>query len=189
MVDDVVAAEVLEPLGARDHVFADHVVAHDADAEIGPGLDDALDRLGMGPRHHDDMRRAGLGHHLRLEIAAVHRLQIGDDRHPGKGLPQGADAMEPLGEDQRRPCLEPVDAGADGERRGVEGLVNVREVERDLDDRPRDRGAHHRGMPLKERGRGRERAPQRPTPGVVPPGSVWLQRRPGVAAISRCIRT
>ena len=34
----------------------------------------------MRAGHDDDVRRAGLGHHLGFEVAAVHRLQVGDDR-------------------------------------------------------------------------------------------------------------
>ena len=56
------------------------VVAHHLDAERPTGLDDPSERGLVGPPHHDDEIGAGLGHHLGLEIPAVHRLQIGDDR-------------------------------------------------------------------------------------------------------------
>ena len=60
VVDDVVAAQVLEPLRAVDHVGADHVVAHHLDAEIAAGLDDAPNRFLVGPRHDHDVRAPAL---------------------------------------------------------------------------------------------------------------------------------
>ena len=69
----------------------------------------------MRPRHHDDVGRAGPGHHLGLEVSAIHRLEIGDNRHPGKSLAQRPHPVQSLREDQRRAGLEPVDAGAAGQ--------------------------------------------------------------------------
>jgi hypothetical protein len=43
--------------------------------------------------------------------------------------------MQALRENQRRAGLEPIDARPQRDRRGVEGLVDVGEVERDLHDR------------------------------------------------------
>ena len=89
----------------------------------------------MGALHHDDVRRAGLGHHLGFEIAAVHRLEVGDDGDAGESSAEAADAVEAFGEDERRAGFEPVDAGAEGHLGGVEGFLKVGEVERDLDNR------------------------------------------------------
>jgi len=129
MVDHVVAAEILEAAGGGHHVRAAEVVAHHAAAEVSARLHDALHRLLVRPRHHHDMRGPGLGHHLGLEVAAVHRLEIGHDRHVRKGRPQGPHAMQALGQDQGGARLQPVDAGPQGDRRRCDRLVEAREVE------------------------------------------------------------
>ena len=87
------------------------------------GLDHAADRFLVGPGHDHDVRRAGLGHHLGFEIAAVHRLQIGDDRRVGKSLAQGPHAVHALGDDQRRAGFQPIDAGPHGQLGGLQGFV------------------------------------------------------------------
>ena len=110
MVDDEIAAQVFAELGAGDHVGAAEVVAHDLRAMVAAGLDDDLEGLLMGAGHDDHVRGAGLGHHLRFEIAAVHRLQVGHDRRVREGLAQGADAVEPFGQDERRTGFEPIDS-------------------------------------------------------------------------------
>ena len=56
------------------------IVSHHLDAELAARLDDPSQRGLVRPAHDDDEIGAGLGHHLCLEITAVHRLQIGDDR-------------------------------------------------------------------------------------------------------------
>ena len=133
-MDDVVAAEILEPLGPGDHVGADHVVAHHLAAEISACLHHALDRLLMGPGHHDHVGGAGLGHHLGLQIAAVHRLEIGHDRHVGKRGSQRPHTVQAFGENQRRARLQPVDAGTQCQGRCLEGFVDIRQVKRNLHD-------------------------------------------------------
>jgi AraC-like DNA-binding protein len=95
----------------------------------------------VGAGHHDDVGGAGFGHHLGLEVAAVHGLKIGDDGRVRKGGAEGADAVESLGEDERGAGLEPVDAGPQGEGGGLEGFVDVGEVEGDLND-----GFHGRAL-------------------------------------------
>ena len=82
----------------------------------------------MGAGHHDDVGGAGFGHHLGLEITAVHRLEIGDDGRVRKRGAEGADAVESLGEDERGAGLEPVDPGPHREGGGLEGFVDVGEV-------------------------------------------------------------
>ena len=78
-------------LRAGDTVVGREIVAHHLDPEVPSGVDDAPDgRLVRAP-HDDDEVRAGLGHHLGLEIAAVHRLQVGDDRMLGKPRAQCLD--------------------------------------------------------------------------------------------------
>ena len=83
----------------------------------------------MRPAHDDDEIGAGLGHHLCLEISAVHGLQIGDDRVIRKPRAEGLDGAEAFGENQRRPRLEPVDAGLDAHRGRIECLLERRQVE------------------------------------------------------------
>ena len=144
VMDHVVAAEILQPLGPGDHVGADHVVAHHLAAQISAGLHHALDRLLMGPGHHDHVGGAGLGHHFGLQIAAVHRLEISHDRHVGKRGSQRPHAVQALGEDQRRARLQPVDAGTQCQGRRLEGFVDVGEIERNLDDWLHDR----RSLPI-----------------------------------------
>ena len=85
--------------------------------------------------HDDDQVGARLGHHFRLQVATVHRLEVGDDgvvREPAVELLDGAQA---LGQQQRRAGLEPVHAGCDGRLGHLERLGEVGQVERDLDDR------------------------------------------------------
>ena len=91
-------------------------------AEVAAGVDHAANRRLVGAPHHDDEAGAGLRHHLGFEIAAVHRLQVGDDGMVREAFAQRRDRVQPLGQDQRRAGLEPVDAGVDGDLRGVERL-------------------------------------------------------------------
>ncbi len=77
---------------------------------VAPGLDDDLEGFFVGSGHDDHMRGARLGHHLGLEVAAVHRLQVGHDRGLREGLAQGADAVEPFRQDERRARFEPIDS-------------------------------------------------------------------------------
>jgi hypothetical protein len=81
------------------------------------------------PRHHDDVRGPGLRHHLRLEVSSVHRLQVRDDRHPRESLAQRAHPAQPLGQDQRRPGLQPVHPRAQSDLGGAQGLVEIGEIE------------------------------------------------------------
>lgn len=134
MVDHIVAAQVLQKLGTLHHVGADHVVPHYLAAEIGTGLDHALDGFGMCPRHDDHMRCSRLGHHFGLQVAAIHGLEIGDNRGVGEGLSQGADPMQSFRQDQGSARFQPVDSGAHGQRGGFKSFVNVGEVERDLNN-------------------------------------------------------
>ena len=83
----------------------------------------------MGALHHDDVRRPGLGHDLGLEPAAVHRLQVSHDRRLRKSLAQRAHAVHALGDDERRPGLQPVHSATDGELGGLKRLWNVDEIE------------------------------------------------------------
>ena len=92
------------------------------------GLHDHLEGLLVGAGHHDHVGRAGLGHHLRLQVAAVHRLEVGHDRGLREGLAEGADAVEALGEDERGARLEPVNPCPHGHRGRFQGLIDVREV-------------------------------------------------------------
>jgi hypothetical protein len=66
----------------------------------------------MRPGHHDYVRGAGAGHDLGLEIAAVHRFQIGYDGRLGKSRSEFADPMHAFGNDQRRADFQPIDPAA-----------------------------------------------------------------------------
>ena len=83
---DEIDAEVFHPARARDAIVGGKIVAHHLHAEIAPGIDDAPDRRLVRAAHDDDEIGAGLRHHLRFEVPAVHRLQIGDDGVIGKAL-------------------------------------------------------------------------------------------------------
>jgi hypothetical protein len=100
--------------------------------KIAAGLDDALQRLLVRPRHDDHVGRPGLRHHLRLEVAAVHRLQIGHDRHAGKRSPQGPHAVQAFREDQRRAGLQPVNARPARHRGGRQGFSDIGQIEGNL---------------------------------------------------------
>ncbi len=134
VVDDVIAAEILQPLGPGDHVRAHHIVAHDLDAEIASGLHHALDGLLMRAGHHHHVGRARFGHHFRFQVTAVHRLQISYDGHAGKALAQAAHAMQALRENERRAGFQPIHARPQGHFRRGERFVDVGEVEGYLDD-------------------------------------------------------
>ena len=137
---------------------AAEIVAHHLDAEVAAGVDDAADRRLVGAPHHDDEAGARLRHHLRFEVAAVHRLQVRDDRMIGKPRAELLDRAEAFGEEQGRAGLEPVDAGVDRDRGRLERLVERRQVERDLNDRERELGEiHGRGEILLRHNR--QRAP------------------------------
>ena len=135
VVNHDVDAEIRQPLRVGDAVLGAEVVAHHLAVEIAARVDDAPDRRFVRASHDDHEARAGLGHHLRFEIAAIHRLQIGDDRMIRKPLVKRLDGVEAFGEEQRRARFQPVDAGVDRDLRGLERVVEIREVERDLDDR------------------------------------------------------
>lgn len=136
VVDDVVAAEIFEEFCSCDHVGAAEVVAHDFDSVVYSGLDDTLDCFFMRARHDDDVRGSAFGHHLGFEVAAIHCLQVGDDRSVGKGLPEFANAMKSFGEDERSASLKPIDASAHREGGCFKGFVDVSEIERDLNNWP-----------------------------------------------------
>ena len=99
-----------------------------------PALTTALIGLDVGAGHDHDVGGARARHHLRLEVAAVHRLEVGHDGMAREGRAQRLHAAQPFGEDERRPRLQPVHSRFDGDARRVQGLVEVDEVERDLDD-------------------------------------------------------
>lgn len=145
VVDDVVAAEIFEAPRPVDHVLAGHVVAHDFDAEIAAGLDDAFDGFIMRAGHDDDVSGTGFSHHFGFEIAAVHGFEVGDDGNAGEVLTQRANAVETFGKDERSAGFQPVHAGAQGGGGGGEGFVDVCQVERDLND-----GLH--GMKIEREG-------------------------------------
>ena len=134
VVNHHVDAERRQPLRVGDAVVGAEVVAHHLAVEVAARVDDAADRRLVRASHDDHEARAGLGHHLRFEIAAVHRLQVGDDRMIRKLLVERLDGVEAFGEQQRRARFQPVDAGVDRDLRGLERFVEIGEVERDLDD-------------------------------------------------------
>ena len=105
MVDDEITPQVFAELGAGDHVGAAQVIAHHLDAMVPAGLHDDLEGFLVGAGHHHHVGSSRLGHHLRLEVAAVHRLQVGHDRDVRESLTQGADAVQTLGQDERGACF------------------------------------------------------------------------------------
>ena len=110
MDDDVVDPHLLRFAGAAGFVGAEHDVAHHLAAVAFRHLD-LLDDAGIvGLAHDHDHVRAGLEHHLGFQPGAVHRLEIGDDGHIGEVGAEGANTVQPLGQDQRRADFQPVDA-------------------------------------------------------------------------------
>ena len=135
VVNDEVAAQILKPSRAGDHVVASQVVAHHFDAEVAAGLHNAADRFLVGPGHHHDMRGASLGHQLGFQVAAVHGFQVGHDGRLRKPLSQGANAVHAFGDNQRRTGLQPVDASAQCHLGSGNGFLNRDNIQRDLNDR------------------------------------------------------
>ncbi len=134
VVHDDVHAQALQPAGVLDAIGRGHVVPHHLDAEVPPGIDHAPDRRLVGAAHDDDEVGPGLRHHLRFEIAAVHRFEIRDDGVIGKALSQAFDCVQPLGEQERRARLQPVHARRDADRGSLERFVERCQIQRELDD-------------------------------------------------------
>ena len=78
------------------------------------------------------MSRARLGHHLRLKISAIHGLQVCNDRDVRKPLSQFLYTMQSLGQNQRRPRLEPIHTCSQCHLCSFQSLINGRQVERYL---------------------------------------------------------
>src|SRR5690606_22518125 len=79
VMDDKIAAEILEHPRSFNHVRTPQVVAHHADAVVASGLDYTLDRLLMSACHDDYMSGTCLCHHFGFEISAVHGLKVSND--------------------------------------------------------------------------------------------------------------
>ena len=65
----------------------------------------------MSPGHDHHVGRPGLCHHLGLQITSIHGFQIRYDRYPRESLPETSDGTKPLGQNQRRAGLKPIDPG------------------------------------------------------------------------------
>ena len=128
-MDDEVDTESFHPARTRHAIVGGKVVAHHLHAEVASGVDDAADGGFVRTAHHHDEIGARLRHHLGLEIPAIHRFQIGDDRMIGKPAAKLLDGAQALGQEQRRAGLQPVHAGLDRDRRRLECLVERREIE------------------------------------------------------------
>src|SRR6476646_3411360 len=114
-MDDDVDAKTFEPPGALDPVLRAQVVPHYTDLEIAARVDHPPDRGLVCAPHDDDEVGPGLGHHLRLEIPAVHGFQVSHDWVAGKTRAKLLDRVETFGQEQRRARFEPVDAGLDAD--------------------------------------------------------------------------
>src|SRR5260221_5345431 len=79
-----IAPQFFQPLCCRYHVRTAEVIAHDFDAKITAGPDNAFDGFFVRASHHHHMRGPCFGHHLRLQVTAVHRLEIGNYGYTGK---------------------------------------------------------------------------------------------------------
>ena len=86
----------------------------------------------MRDPHHHAPGGAGPRHHLDLQVAAVHGLEIGHDRDGREALVQRAYAVQSLGQDQRCSGFQPIDAGGDGDLGHMERLTNRGEIQRYL---------------------------------------------------------
>ena len=113
-MDDEVHAEPFHPASALDAIVGGQVVTHHLDPEVAPGVDDPPNRRFVRAPHDDDEIRSRLGHHLGLEIAAVHRLQIGHDGMIGKSFAQRFHGAQAFRQQQRCAGLQPVHAGGHG---------------------------------------------------------------------------
>jgi hypothetical protein len=99
-----------------------------------PASTNSPDRRLVRSPHDDNEIRTRLRHHLRFEIATVHRLQVGHDGVVGKPRAQRFHRAQPFGEQQRRPCFEPVDAGGNTDGRCLNRLVERGQVQRELNN-------------------------------------------------------
>ena len=100
---------------------------------VAAGLDHGLERLRVRTRHHHDVGGPGARDHLRFQVAAVHRLEVGHDRMAWEGGAQLPHRAQALREQERRARLQPVHARLHGHARRVHGVAEVGQIERDLD--------------------------------------------------------
>jgi len=112
-VNDVIAAEFLQLFRSVYRIRHRHVVAHDLSTEIAACAYHKLDCLGMSLSHHHEQTSPGLHHDFSFEPAAVHCLEIGDNRYARVAITQLPYRSHALGNDKRGAHFEPIDAGAD----------------------------------------------------------------------------
>ncbi len=104
------------------------------DIEVASRVDHAADRRLVRASHDDDEVGACLRHHLRFEVASIHRLQIGNDWMLREASAQLFDRVEPFRKEQRRARFEPIHAGFNANGGGLNRFVDVDQVERELND-------------------------------------------------------
>ena len=122
-------AEALEPPGLGSVVVGAHVVAHDQGAPLGGGLADGLNCRVMGTAHDNNGVRARVDVEQGLAVAAVHDLEIGDERVAGVFAAEGAHRLGSHREGEWSPDLQPVGTGLDGDRSHPECVLDRREIE------------------------------------------------------------
>src|SRR5690606_8411666 len=93
MMNHIVTSQVFKHARTFDHVRTTEIVTHNRDAVVFACLDYAFDCFLMCPRHHHNVGGSSLCHHLRLEIAAVHCLEIGYNRNGRERFTQLSDAV------------------------------------------------------------------------------------------------
>ena len=101
MVNDVIAAEVLQPFCGRDPVLGSEIVTHDFQTEILCGLDHRFDRLRMSALHDHDMGCSRFCCQLSLKPTAIHGFQVSHDGNAGKLGAQSTNTVHSFGDDER----------------------------------------------------------------------------------------
>ena len=122
MVNDEIAAKILQPFCGCDPVFGSDIVTHDLHTQILCGVHHGLDGLWMSTLHDYDMGCARACCDLSLKPAAIHAFEIGHDGNAGKLSAQSTDAVHSFRNDEGSTCLQPVDSCTDGKPRGFESF-------------------------------------------------------------------
>ena len=105
MVDHEIATEILQSLRSCNSVVCRQIVSHYLYTQVFSRLHDHLDGFRMGAFHHHDVSRPSFRHDFCLKPAAVHGLEVGDNRDPRELRAKGVDTVHPFGNNERGSCF------------------------------------------------------------------------------------
>ena len=135
MVDHIVATQLFKALCGCDHIRSPEVISHHLDAKIAAGFDNTLDGFRVSALHDHNMGCASLCHHFGLEVCAIHRLKVSNNRRVRELAAQRTHGVYTFGEQQRGPGLQPVDSSAHRNLSRFQCFIKINQVEGNLDNR------------------------------------------------------